>query len=84
VYDNNYSKMIKKILVLSASLGKIEYKIGDDMIGFYKNQIMFGKIEEDTIYLLNSCDGFDRIDVGLLDKGDAFTKKAQKAYNTIK
>ena len=54
------------------------------MIGFYKNQIMFGKIEENTIYLLNSCNGFDRIDVGLLDKGDAFIKKAQKAYNTIK
>jgi len=62
---------------------------------------MFGKIEEDTIYLLNSCNGFDRIDVVVvvvvvvakqlqlqlqlqLEEGDAFTKKAQKAYNLIR
>jgi len=76
--------MIRKILGLLASLGKIEYKIGDEMIGFYKNQVMFGKIEEDTIYLLNSCNGFDRIDVGLLEEGDAFTKKAQEAYSLIR
>jgi len=83
VYDSNYSKMIRKILGLLASLGKIEYKIGDDMTGFYKNQVMFGKIEDDMIYLLNSCNGFDRIDVELLEEGDAFTKKAQEAYSLI-
>jgi len=33
--------------------------------------------------LLNSCNGFDRIDVELLEEGDAFTKKAQEAYSLI-
>ena len=58
MYDSNYSKMIKRILGLLATLGKIQYKIGDDLIGFYKNQVMFGKIEDDVIYLLNSNNGF--------------------------
>ena len=84
MYDSNYSKMIKKILLLSASLGKIESKIGDNMIGFYKNQAMFGKLDDDVLYLLNSSNGFDRIEMGLLFQDEAFTKKAQNAYNTIK
>lgn len=83
MYNSNYSKMIKKILGLLARLGKIEYRVGENIVGFYKNRVMFGKIEEDTIYLLNSCNGFDRIDVELLEEGDAFTKKAQEAYSLI-
>ncbi len=43
--DNNYSKMIKKVLGLAARLGKVEYRVGENLVGFYKNQVMFGKIE---------------------------------------
>lgn len=34
---NESSKMIKKILSLASSLGKIEYRIGKDVVGLYKN-----------------------------------------------
>ena len=82
MYDSNYSKMIKKILRLSASLGKIEYKIGDNMIGFYKNQAMFGKLEDDVLYLLNSSNGFDRIEMGYCSKMKLLQKK-RKMHITL-
>jgi hypothetical protein len=44
---------------------------------------MFGKIEHDTFYLLNSQNKFDKIDLELLEQEDLFTKQAQKAYSHI-
>ena len=81
--DNNYSKMIKKVLGLAISLGKVEYKVGENLVGLYKNQVMFGKIEHDMVYFLNSRNKFDKIDLELLDQQDLFTKHAQKAYNVL-
>lgn len=63
MHYNNYSKMIKKVLGLAATLGKVEYRIGENIVGLYKNQIMFGKIEHDIVYLLNSQNKFDKIDI---------------------
>ena len=83
MHGDNYSKMIKRVLSLATSLGKIEYRIGESQVGLYKNQIMFGKIEHDMIYLLNSQNEFDKIDIELLEQEDLFTKQAQKAYNHI-
>jgi len=81
--DNNYSKMIKKVLGLAISLGKVEYKVGENSVGFYKNQVMFGKIEHDMVYFLNSRNKFDQVDLELLDQEDLFIKQAQKAYSLI-
>ena len=81
--DNNYSKMIKKVLGLAISLGKVEYKVGENLVGLYKNQVMFGKIEHDMVYFLNSRNKFDKIDLELLDQEDLFTKQAQKAYSLV-
>ena len=75
--------MIKKVLGLATTLGKIEYRIGENLVGLYKNQVMFGKIEDDRIYLLNSQNKFDKIDIELLDQEDLFIKQAQKAYSHI-
>ena len=83
MHDNNYRKMIKKALGLAASLGKVEYRVGEDLVGFYKNQVMFGKIEHDTVYFLNSRNKFDKINIELLEHEDLFTKQAQKAYSLI-
>ena len=79
----NYSKMIKKVLGLAASLGKVEYRVGENLVGLYKNQVMFGKIEHDKVYLLNSRNKFNKIDMELLEHEDFFTKQAQKAYSLI-
>ena len=49
----------------------------------YKNRVMFGKIEHDTVYFLNSRNKFDKIDLELLEQEDLFTKQAQKAYSLI-
>ena len=83
MYDTNYNKMIKKVLGLSTSLGKVEYRVGENLVGLYKNQVMFGKIEHDTVYFLNSRNKFDKIDLELLEQEDLFTKQAQKAYSLI-
>ena len=79
MHDNNSSKMIKKALGLAASLGKVEYRVGENLVGLYKNQVMFGKIEHDTVYFLNSRNKFDKIDLELLEQEDLFTKQAQEA-----
>ena len=83
MHDTNYSKMIKKVLGLAASLGKVEYRVGENLVGLYKNQVMFGKIEHDKVYLLNSRNKFNKIDMELLEHEDFFTKQAQKAYSHI-
>ena len=83
MHYNNYSKMIKTVLGLAATLGKVEYRIGENIVGLYKNQIMFGKIVHDIVYLLNSQNKFDKIDIALFEQEDLFTKQAQKAYSHI-
>jgi hypothetical protein len=83
MHDNNYRKMIKKVLGLAVSLGQVEYRVGENSVGFYKNRVMFGKIEHDTVYFLNSRNKFDKIDIELLEHEDIFTKCAQKAYSLI-
>jgi TfoX/Sxy family transcriptional regulator of competence genes len=75
--------MIKKVLGLAASLGKVEYKVGESLVGLYKNQVMFGKIEQYTVYLLNSRNKFNKIDIELFEHEDFFTKHVQKAYSLI-
>ena len=74
MYDTNYNKMIKKVLGLSTSLGKVEYRVGENLVGLYKNQVMFGKIEHDKVYFLNSRNKFDKIDLELHEQEDLFTK----------
>ena len=83
MHDTNYNKMIKKVLGLAKSLGKVEYRVGENLVGLYKNQVMFGKIEHDKVYLLNSRNKFNKIDMELLEHEDFFTKQAQKAYSLI-
>ncbi len=83
MHGDNYSKMIKRVLGLATRLGKIEYRIGESLVGLYKNQVLFGKIEHNMIYLLNSHNEFDKIDIELLEQEDLFTKQAQKAYSYI-
>jgi hypothetical protein len=36
MHYNNYSKMIKKVLGLAATLGKVEYRIGENIVGLYQ------------------------------------------------
>ena len=69
---------------MAASLGKVEYRVGEKLVGLYKNQVMFGKIEHDTVYFLNSRNKFDKIDLELLEQEDLFTKQAQEAYSLIR
>lgn len=80
---NESSKMIKKILSLASSLGKIEYRIGKDVVGLYKNQVMFGKIKNNKVYFINSQNKFDKMDIGMLDHEDVFITQAQKSYSYI-
>ena len=84
MHDNNYRRMIKKALGLAASLGQVEYRVRENSVGFYKNRVMFGKIEHDTVYFLNSRNKFDKIDLELLEQEDLFTKQAQEAYSLIR
>ena len=42
--DNNHITVNKIIRTLS-HMGRVEYRIGKKMVGFYKNSKFFGKIE---------------------------------------
>ena len=84
MHDTNYNKMIKKVLGLATSRGKVEYRVGENLVGLYKNQVMFGKIEHDKVYFLNSRNKFDKIDLELHKQEDLFTKQAQEAYSLIR
>ena len=51
--DNNHVTVNKIIRTLS-HMGRVEYRISEKMVGFYKNSKLFGKIENGVIYLLDS------------------------------
>lgn len=52
------------------SIGKVEYSIKDEFTGFYRDKILFAKVQEEELYFLNSNGRFvkfeqplDRLDI---------------------
>lgn len=36
------------------SIGKVEYRIKDEFTGFYRDKVLFAKVQEEELYFLNS------------------------------
>ena len=80
--DNNHIAVNKIICTLS-HMGRVEYRIGEKMVGFYKNSKLFGKIENGVIYLLNSLGQLKRLGTNIVLKESVFILRAQIAYNAV-
>lgn len=78
--DNNHITVNKIIRTLS-HMGRVEYRIGKKMVGFYKNSKLFGKIENGIIYLLNSLGQLKKFSTNVLLNESMFILQAQIAYN---
>ena len=80
--DNNHIAVNKIIRTLS-HMGRVEYRIGEKMVGFYKNSKLFGKIENGVIYLLNSLGQIKKLGTNVVLKESIFILRAQIAYNAV-
>lgn len=80
--DNNHITINKIIRTLS-HMGRVEYRIGEKMVGFYKNNKLFGKIENGIIYLLNSLGQLKKFSNSMTLKENIFILQAQIAYNAV-
>ena len=80
--DNNHIAVNKIIRTLS-HMGRVEYRIGEKMVGFYKNSKLFGKIENGVIYLLDSLGQLKKLGTNIVLKESVFILRAQIAYNAV-
>ena len=80
--DNNHITVNKIIRTLSL-MGRVEYRIGEKMLGFYKNSKLFGKIENGVIYLLDSLGQLKKLGTNIVLKDSVFILRAQIAYNAV-
>jgi hypothetical protein len=80
--DNNHITVNKIIRTLS-HMGRVEYRIGEKMVGFYKNSKLFGKIENGVIYLLDSLGQLKKLGTNIVLKDSVFILRAQIAYNAV-
>ena len=62
--------LIRTIPMAMTSIGKVEYRIKDEFTGFYRDKILFAKVQEEELYFLNSNGRFvkfeqplDRLDI---------------------
>ena len=78
--DNNHI-IVNKIIRTLSHMGRVEYRIGKKMVGFYKNSKLFGKIENGIIYLLNSLGQLKKFSTNVLLNESMFILQAQIAYN---
>lgn len=42
--------LIRTILMAMTSIGKVEYRIKDEFTGFYRDNILFAKVQEEELY----------------------------------
>ena len=84
-YSFRNSKWRQKgsFLTLVPHMGRVEYRIGEKMVGFYKNSKLFGKIENGVIYLLDSLGQLKKLGANIVLKESVFILRAQIAYNAV-
>lgn len=81
--QNNNHFTVNKIIRTLSSVGKVEYRIGAQTVGFYKNNVLFGKIEGGVIYLINSLGRLKKLGAKLVLKESVFMQQAKTAYNAV-
>jgi hypothetical protein len=72
--------LIRKIMTIMASIGKVEYRMHSKFVGFYREGVIFAKVEAEKLYLSNN---------GVLVKVDhsldraILNTKLHKAYHDV-
>ncbi len=80
--QKNRRLLIKKLIRVISSIGRIvEYRIGKTSIGFYRDQVIFGKLHEESFYLLNADRDLVEIDHKLFNQEQQLRRKVSKAYD---
>ena len=81
--QNNNHFIVNRIIRVLSSIGQVEYRIGTQVVEFYKNNVLFGKIENGIVYLLNVLGQLKKLDVKLSLKENVFIQQAKIAYNAV-
>ena len=81
--QNNNHFIVNRIIRVLSSIGQVEYRIGTQVVEFYKNNVLFGKIENGIVYLLNALGQLKKLDVKLSLKENVFIQQAKIAYNAV-
>jgi hypothetical protein len=71
---------IKRILLIMSSIGKVEYHIGDDFVGFYRDETLFGKVQDGILHLLSDKDKFVTVSAECLHNKIMLLPQLKKAY----
>jgi TfoX/Sxy family transcriptional regulator of competence genes len=72
-----YLHLVRKVLTVMVSIGKVEYRMYGNFIGIYRDGILFVKVQEEELYLLNDQGTFVKVD----NKEQDIQDKLKKAYN---
>ena len=61
---------------MMTSIGQVEYRMHEQFTGIYRDGILFAKIHDEGVYLLNNQNTFIKI-----DKEEDIKDKLKQAYN---
>ena len=59
------------------SIGQVEYRMHGNFVGIYRDGILFVKVQEEELYLLNDQGTFVKVD----NKEQNIQDKLRKSYN---
>ena len=57
-----YLHLVRKVLAVMVSIGKVEYRMHGNFVGIYRDGILFVKVQEEELYLLNDQGTFVKVD----------------------
>jgi hypothetical protein len=72
-----YLHLVRKVLAVMVSIGQVEYRMHGNFVGIYRDGILFVKVQEEELYLLNDHGMFVKVD----NKEQDIQDKLRKAYN---
>ena len=76
--------LIRQLVAVVSSIGEVEYRIGESLVAFYREKVMFGKLHEEKLYLLNLDKELVEIDYNLLSQEHLLRREVSKAYDISK
>ena len=68
--------LIRTIIIMMTSIGQVEYRMHEQFTGIYRDGILFAKIHDEVVYLLNNQNTFIKI-----DKEEEIKDQLRQAYN---
>ena len=72
-----YLHLVRTVLAVMVSIGKVEYRIHGNFVSIYRDGILFVKVQEEELYLLNDQGTFVKVD----NKEQDIQDKLKNAYN---